>query len=67
MKKAILFLLFITLFGISRGWSQKSLDDYYNDNLEGYKANDLEKMKSSSESMIKYYSDKFGSFYLYAY
>jgi CHAT domain-containing protein len=67
MKNAILFLLFITVFGISNVWSQKSLDDYYNDNLEGYKANDLEKMKSSSESLIKYYSDKFGSFYLYAY
>ena len=65
MKK--LFLLFFVLGCVFCFAQSKGFNDYYNNYLEGYKSNDLAKMKENSEELMINFSDEFAGYYLYAY
>lgn len=67
MKSWIKIFWVILFLSIQNTWSQKTFDDYYNSYLEGYKTNDLAKMKAGSEGLMIYFSDEFAGFYLNSY
>lgn len=62
-KIAILFGFFWSLV-VS---AQNDFNAFYNTYLEGYKSNDLSKMKSGSEGLMVNFSDEFAGFYLNSY
>mgnify|MGYP005851136503 FL=1 len=63
----IKYSVFILLLSVSKSWSQQDFNSYYNVYLEGYNTNDLPKMKSGSEGLMKHFSDEFAGFYLNSY
>ena len=67
MKKWLKFSFLFIVFGCASGYSQANFDSYYNLYLDGYKTNDLAKMKSGSESLMINFSDEFAGFYLNSY
>lgn len=67
MKSRIKYFLIILLVSVSNAWSQKTFDDYYNNYIDGFKTNDLTKMKAGSEGLMTYFSDEFAGFYLNSY
>lgn len=64
--KNLLALLFVLVSVFSFAQS-KSFNDYYNQYIEGYKSNDLSKMKEGSEGLMVNFSDEFAGYYLHSY
>jgi CHAT domain-containing protein len=67
MKKWLKFSFLFIVFGCASVYSQANFDSFYNLYLDGYKTNDLAKMKSGSESLMSNFSDEFAGFYLNSY
>ena len=65
MKKLlVLFFVCVSVFSFAQS---KSFNDYYNQYIEGYKSNDLSKMKEGSEGLMVNFSDEFAGYYLHSY
>lgn len=64
--KSILTFFFVCV-GVFSFAQTKSFNDYYNRYIEGYKSNDLVKMKEGSEGLMINFSDEFAGYYLHSY
>ncbi|MBC8883306.1 hypothetical protein H9X57_07390 [Flavobacterium piscinae] len=64
--KSILTFFFVCV-GVFSFAQSKSFNDYYNLYIEGYKSNDLVKMKEGSEGLMINFSDEFAGYYLHSY
>lgn len=65
MKNTLTTLLI--LIGITVFAQSKNFNEYYNLYMEGYKSNDLIKMKEGSEGLMIHFSDEFAGYYLHSY
>ena len=67
MRNWIKYSIIIMLFCVAKSWSQQDFNSYYNEYLDGYNNNDLPKMKTGSEGLMKHFSNEFAGFYLNSY